>query len=46
MTALYCRRCGDKIKSIDRKYKYGHFKQFCIRCYQKELLNGTIEGDN
>ena len=44
--ALYCRVCGIKIKSIDRKYKHGHFKKLCIRCYQKLLLDGKVEGDN
>ena len=44
--ALYCRLCGGKIKSMDRKYKHGHFKKLCIRCYQEQLLKGKVEGDN
>ncbi len=44
--AIYCRNCGGKIKGIDRKYKHGHFKKLCIRCYQDLLLKGKVEGDN
>ena len=43
--ALYCRVCGTKIKSMDRKYKQGHFKKLCIRCYQKSLLPKEVDSE-